>query len=1097
MPTDVEREPLRRILRDADSEIADLYEGGIRIAEWPSFPARGPILAHVVRELRKGIPDAILGKADSHLDYHHELAPVQAAWEQIRQALPDSTQMLEPDATMAVPIDVVRTLDNVLRADVDVGNFLRQRFVTMCAVVNGEEPWSGNALLAEQWMNLSFHGIAHMSVSDSEQLALDGFATLESLALRVFAYAADREPAIRERASTATAATIVQHVRQLVTLHEHYVFFQALRSPDLIEALDAANLFTIPSENSPVYWPQGDYLVAMAERAPERVTKILTRLEPRHPGTRYQLLQGVLKLPGASLLSLARNALWLRVQPNIRYRSDYIDLVHLIAEAGDIDLALKFAKRVLQLVSEAPPSDIAGFDHPRAVPAVGETAYESVLERLATALESVDPMRVLSLLASTLDAAIRIERYDRYDWGTPSFRDMLAERPDYGDAKTRLAAAIVRLAFKTAETRADAVLQFLRERSRNKRTYTRMAHAVVVRYSLADDAERFMRECADGWRNADPEHVALVERFYPGLSEEARAEIAAFAHETLRDLLTGYFERQGVGADAIEQRVYATLARAFGSAASAIPAPLRARVTDAVASAQVPIQPPSFEHLATLAPRAVAAELHRWLPTSDTPFDTPWSVGSALRILFERHGADWLSDLEACRAIPDYFLGWAFNGLHGYRRTTGAPNDEAILSLSDYVLARAVESLRSGDPMRLGIARHLGQGVGLLLADVAKVPDTDDAISRMLGLARTLANVHPTETSEVDTSPYSGPQSALGEPRALAVVIAAELLLRAHHNGLNTTGIADLYDELAADDSIPVRGALGQFFSWFATTHEARAEDWARRIFLSGEEDADRAAWAGYVTFSDVNATSHRLLRGAYELRLLETTLHSNPSESVEERRTTEHEVHIQILWHVWVLIANRVERFEDPASLANVMLENSDPRLVEELLRRIGHTLERDGASPQGEVILAEAMALWTRVRERIAGGTYPIEALTAFPSWAKVSTLPSGWRLDEIERVFDTRDRKNVVLNSEDLVEGLIEIAAVEHKRALRLMERLARATQIDALVALQLHAGPLLREAVRGDEEEAHLARRINSVLVSNHRPNLLADEDPVDP
>ena len=80
-----------------------------------------------------------------------------------------------------------------------------------------------------------------------------------------------------------------------------------------------------------------------------------------------------------------------------------------------------------------------------------------------------------------------------------------------------------------------------------------------------------------------------------------------------------------------------------------------------------------------------------------------------------------------------------------------------------------------------------------------------------------------------------------------------------------------------------------------------------------------------------------------------------------------------------------------------------------------------------------------------------------------------------------------------ADDLVEGLIDIASVERKRELRLLERLAKATQIDALVTLELNAGPLLREAVRGDAEEAHLARRINSVLVTNNRPDLLAEDD----
>lgn len=88
--------------------------------------------------------------------------------------------------------------------------------------------------------------------------------------------------------------------------------------------------------------------------------------------------------------------------------------------------------------------------------------------------------------------------------------------------------------------------------------------------------------------------------------------------------------------------------------------------------------------------------------------------------------------------------------------------------------------------------------------------------------------------------------------------------------------------------------------------------------------------------------------------------------------------------------------------------------------------------------------------------------------------------------------RDRYQGFLSCDHLIEGLVELSAVDRKRALQLMERMATATQIDALVAIQLNAGPLLRDALQGDEDEQHLARRINSILVTNHRPDLLSLE-----
>ena len=68
--------------RQVEPRLAELYEGAARLIADQSFPGRGRLICHAVREIRNRLPDAVAGKGTSNLlDYRQEIDKLADAYE--------------------------------------------------------------------------------------------------------------------------------------------------------------------------------------------------------------------------------------------------------------------------------------------------------------------------------------------------------------------------------------------------------------------------------------------------------------------------------------------------------------------------------------------------------------------------------------------------------------------------------------------------------------------------------------------------------------------------------------------------------------------------------------------------------------------------------------------------------------------------------------------------------------------------------------------------------------------------------------------------------------------------------------------------------
>lgn len=1081
---DRRQQTLARILKERDPELLALYEAGRVLVAMDGLPGRANLIAHVVRELRRRIPNAFVPRTDANHDASKALQALQMDWEPIRASVTSFAIDASLGATVSIPLELAQRFDDIFRDIQSVSASVRERFLQMCAVINREGmAWSGNERLAKEWNDIRAEGIAHGGIQgpEAEALAIALFARQESILLRVFEYAQERKARIVGLAASVTSETLPEVLKELVILNDEFTFYQELNNPDLIAALRDLGVFKLNPANLPDYWPVADYLVKVATQKPEDVRDVLKGLPPVPAPMMRQLLAAALNLPDEYLTTIARKAKWMTdAKPVYGFADGYFKIVERLMNANAADLAIVRAGLFLKLTAEPPRTEMPGFNHPTAVPVCGQF-FDLALKRYSETLAEADKALVLRAIAAKLDEAVAIEEYDRDELRARWFESMLEDHPTYSDPKRQLLVLFLEQLRRLADSNSDAALTFLSKRSNNRAVYQRATMMLLCRLRLVPQARELLLE-AEPWRNGDPEHAAVVATFYPGFDKRTRKEIAQVAFDAFAPMARNFYQSQDRPADELDRLILAAFASRFGSAKSSLPAEYQG------AEATVEPSPPSpqitYDALIAMEPSEAVDALR--LVTDASNADT-WSIGTALRAAILRNGSSWLANIGEIRRVPAPLLGWYMNGIFSYERAAGidiGPVLEAC-DLAIQGINQGIYSQADREDMR-----HAAQSAGLVLADVAKNVTDETQINRVSGLVRLLGALELETPRDENREPWAAASAALGSPRGLAIHAAAELLVRAHNAEVDYSDMVRLYGEMSGDPTIAVRGALGQHFARFVAAAPDSAEAWAQSIFLSGDVQSDRASWAGYVTFSQVNQRTYQVLREAYRARLDDIAElrhareHSASGSTYEEKHTFE-----ATLVHIWILLANRVERLADASSLPSRMLEVADAKLLVDLIRKITSSLSRDESSIAQQE-RQELMGLWDAMISRFEQGQYNDSLLEALPSLIASTLLPADWRFAQAQYL--AQHYRAGLAGDWQLVKSIRDLAAFDRKRSLELLELFARTTDAMILPAIQMYAGPLLRLAhSTGDPDEVRFVDMIIAILVSNHRPNILED------
>jgi hypothetical protein len=1081
---DERRERLRRFLRENVPDVADFYDAGRALIAQAAFPARTTLLANVVREIRRRLVNAFCPDETKSYQPQRDLRPIAEDWPPIRSVVEAFNDIDDAAATVEVPIHVARALDTVVRRTLAVADTLRQRFLQMCAIATGEAiDWPGNERLAEEWLAIEVEGRVHgeFSGSDVASYLIEAFEQQEAIMTRIADYGQTRQARLLDLARTATPEAIRQALTEIVTLMDAHAFYGALSDPALFDALNEHGAFRAPIVPFPPAWPQAIYLQTIATARPADVLSVIRQL-PEMPWPITNRLLGVaLALPDDALAMLADKARWFAcIEPSQAHVEPFFTIIRRLVDAGHEELALRRAGRFLSLEIEPPIGDHP-FLHARAVATVGRHHFGHVLKRFVECTARARRELVLDKLSDVLDAAFRIEGTNNEAMRALWYEEMLVHSPSYTDTKRLLLDAFLSVIDALAADDLPRALTFLSSRRNNLSMFIRVRVALIRKHGSAEEVLAVFRD-ESLWRFRDKEFHRLLSDRYHELDTSTRAEIAASGYAVHESVIRTLYRGHDLEETRLREISRETFVQRFGESVDSLP--------EMYAGWSAPVateSKPGIDYDAMLiATPAEVIEIMREVEL--VPTET-FGFGNRVRQAVKNQGEAWMASPELVRHVPVRYLGVVLYGLLEHANHAEAHFHDRL------VLCRlALDLVRSQPPDADAVAlTNVTQVSAQLVVALANHAMAQDEIDQAVAEIHSLLQCPGLTPPVSDSRPWSAPNSALNDPRALAVEAANELLLRAHQTSIDCAPIVSLYDELSLNTDIPVRGALGRFFTNFAAVDGESVAGWAARIFLSGAVHADRAAWAGYVLFSNVNRRVYEALRPAYQLRLRELT--SAPGDDDEDGDPTERDssdrvgARVRTAHHVWILIANGVESLDDPQSLATDLLDTGDAELFKTLVNDLVPSLatnDTDFAQQERAML----MQFWEAIVQRYESGTLHERVLVAIPALVGANVLPAGWRFAQADYLA-THYPAGAIADW-TLIEHLRSLAAIDRPRSLSTILRFARTGDGAMFAAISVYAGPLLCSAVaNGSAAEVDLANRIASVLVTNGYRNLLDD------
>ena len=213
----------------------------------------------------------------------------------------------------------------------------------------------------------------------------------------------------------------ITEMRKLFANYEY--FFEHNSSPDWLQPLWDKGFFSDPpkpkDENgyrSFPLWPESQYLVRMASKAPDLVGAILRKLPPtENIYVHADVVQAAIALPGpiAAELSVPERK-WIQSQGRVLWLlpDRYADLIAALAEKGQQEPAFKLSRALLAVLPDPRFAETSAEElkilRPHPIGRMDQWDYEQAIKKMRPALQKADPDRTLTLFVDLLHDAMRL-----------------------------------------------------------------------------------------------------------------------------------------------------------------------------------------------------------------------------------------------------------------------------------------------------------------------------------------------------------------------------------------------------------------------------------------------------------------------------------------------------------------------------------------------------------------------------------------------------------------------------------------------------------------------------------------------------------------
>jgi hypothetical protein len=871
-----------------------------------------------------------------------------------------------------------------------------------------------------------------------------------------------------------TPEQIERAIAEMKKLYANYeYFFEQNESPDWIQPLSEKGFFTDPpkpkDENgyrSFPLWPESQYLVRMAGKAPDLVGAILKKL----PATENiyvhaDLVQAAIALPGPTAVELsAAEAKWIQSHGQLLWLlpDRYADLVVALTNKGETKAAFRLARALLDVLPDPRFADKSNEDfaflRPHPIGRMDQWEYEQAVKKVRPALQAADSARTMRLFTDLLYDAMRLgeppsepepEKDHSYIWRS-AIEDHAQNEP-----AQEVSDVLIETVRNTAEEiiRADppklaSVVEELEGRKRF--IFTRLSLHLLALFG--EHAPDLVKARLGGWELLDEvglrhEYARLAQSHFKDLGADDQEKLLANLKsppdmENFRRNFVAMTGRAATDDDVARAKRGWELEK-LAIFRGVLPAKWQARYEELTGGGAEPKHPdfPTYHEsgwvgptsprsaadMAVMPPDELIGYLNNWEAPKGDPFaDSYEGLGRQLSAAVAQDPERFAEFAHRFRGLDPTYVRSVLDGFENALRQNKAFPWTHVLELAEYVTAQPIErdeapegaALAERDPgwrwARGAVADVLEEGFGR--QDAATIPiDLRDSAWRSLRIVTEDPDPTPAHEARYGGSNMDPLTLSLNTTRgkAMQAVIRYALWVRRDDEKNHPERVEHGFDAMPEAREVfeahldpakdPSLAVRAVHGQWFP---------WLVLIDPKWASAHVEAVFPGDQTELREAAWEAYLTNQPYDnvVTVLEPRYRASIDELPGVAEKTEKRRFIdpaeKLAEHVMILYWRGKLGWDDENSLVARFFEVAPERVRLEALEFIGRSLYNGGA------LLTEAQAnrlreLWHRRFEALkADPDKHRDEAGAFGWWfaSKHDALPADWLLDELLKILES---------------------------------------------------------------------------------------------
>ncbi len=859
---------------------------------------------------------------------------------------------------------------------------------------------------------------------------------------------------------------VLAQIRKRTANHDY--FFSQLNTPEWIEPLDKAGLFSAPpnairdgNSISFPFWPESQYLERVASDAPEQVAAIIMRIpETDNVRIHEDLARAATKFPAKLAAQWAlKETAWIGRQEHLYFLlpESFGELFEYLASKGELQASLRLARAVLacKLIGGKSKRVSAKFD---------AWHYERMLQKHIPEVLRQARMKGFCLLCDTLNDMIVAESENDGDDDYSYIWRPAIEPHDQNHRNGELRDALIdaiRDGSRQIMLEGVGLDEIIHELTARRRPiFKRIALNLLVDNHSSPAAKEFACN-RDNFLDVRLRHEysRLLKVVFPDLDQDAKSLVLGWIDEgplraegnenndqELWRKQKAYWQAQRLSnlrgyLPEVWEKCYADIITELGE-------PEHPDFITYSASWSGPTSPKYTDELETMSADDIAFFLKNWEPSHEWNAPSPEGLGRVLQAVVAKSSDRFVTALDSFLKVDSTYARALVQGLEEAVKAGHTIEWTATIKYLSWIVEQPRDQERAPSG-RMDYDPHWGwarkAAVSLLSKGIEKNLIDFSLRKPVWQLIDTISNDPDPATQDDEASTMDPATRSINTTRGEAMHAVMQYALwiyrsitekdrKSESTSFDMNSILEVKECLerhldpVAEPSPAIRAVFGQWFPWLLLLDSSWTKAKIKAIFPADCPVLWDAAWQTYIAFCPAYNEPFTALREQYSSAVDRLLLDS-------ETKASWHDGHLGD--HLMVMVGRGLIAWTDADSLVKRFFTNATLSEASNAVAFVGRSLL--DSSPDVADVVNRFRTIWEQLTNFVIDeASDRTQLLKPFGWWFASKCFDSEWALEQLVRVI----RITGGIEPDFMVmERLVELATAYPVRSLEVLRLLVR--------------------------------------------------------